>query len=185
MTEVPDYSGYKNPEDNQIGHNLMSALVDFADQHEACLSLIERLEEQLKEAKDNLKRIDEVEIPTLLDGIQGKINLPDGRIIEVSEKIRGNIGGDKKLPALNWLNKNGHGNLIKRKFVIEFNRDEEEKAKEFEKELREAAEEFNFKTELGVHWQTLDAFIRERLAEGDDIPLDTFGVYRQKITKVK
>ena len=39
--------------------------------------------------------------------------------------------------------------------------------------------------ERKVEPMTLQAFIKEHLAAGKDIPLDIFGVYRQRIAKVE
>jgi hypothetical protein len=41
------------------------------------------------------------------------------------------------------------------------------------------------KQEQNVHWQTLDAFVRQQLENGDELPLELFGVFRQRFAKVK
>ena len=181
---IPDYSQFKE-ETPAPGGNLMAALNGLADQQQAAEEEVARLEALLDEAKKNLQRITEHEIPKLLDGMDGKINLPDGRTITIAEKIRASIGGDKKPIAMKWLDDHGHGNLIKRRFIVEFGRDQEEWAKKFEAQLAESDTPLNVKKERNVHWQTLDAFVREQLEEGGELPLDIFGVYRQRFAKVK
>jgi hypothetical protein len=183
--DIPDYSAFKEQSTIAPGGNLMGALVALADEQEAAQAEVERLELLLDEAKKNLQRITEHEIPKLMDGIEGKLNLPDGRTITISEKIRASITSDKKPLAFGWLNENGHGALIKRRFIIEFGRDQEEWAKEFEKQLGQSKTPLNVKKEENVHWQTLDAFVREQLGEGSDLPLDLFGVFRQRFSKIK
>ena len=42
-----------------------------------------------------------------------------------------------------------------------------------------------FKEDKNVAWQTLDAFVKEQLNEGVNLPLELFGVYHQKIAKIK
>jgi len=182
--EIHDYSAFKQ-ETDQVGGNLMTALTSLADQQEAAQAEVERLEALLDEAKKNLARISEIEIPKLMDGIEGKLNLPDGRQVTIAEKIRSSISSDKKPLAMKWLDDNDHGGLIKRRFIIEFGRDQEEWAKQFEAQLASSKTPLNVKQERNVHWQTLDAFVREQLEEGGDLPLDLFGVFRQRSAKIK
>lgn len=184
MSDIPDYSGYKE-DAPAIGGNLMGALVDLSDQLEAADAEVERLEALLDEAKKNRQRLSEHEIPKLLDGMEGKISLPDGRTISITEKVRASVSSDRKPTAMKWLDDNGHGAIIKRRFIIEFGRDQEEWARTFKRQLSESSTPLNMKEERNVHWQTLDAFVREQLESGGDLPLDVFGVYRQRFTKIK
>ena len=181
--EIHDYSAFKQ-EPDQAGGNLMTALVSLADQQEAAQAEVERLEALLDEAKKNLDRISQIEIPKLMDGIDGKLNLPDGRVVTISEKIRSSISSDKKPLAFKWLDDNDHGGLIKRRFIIEFGRDQEDWAKKFEADLRKRKKPLKFDIKRGVHPSTLASFVTEQLQEGVDIPLDTFGVYRQRSSKI-
>lgn len=182
--QIYDYSNYEQ-EAQAVGDNLMGALVGLADKQEAAEAEVERLEELLKEAKSNLQRITEHEIPKLMDGLEGTINLPDGRKITIAEKIRASISGDKKPMAMRWLDDHGHGGIIKRRFIVEFGKGQEEWAKQFEEQLASSSTPLNVKKERNVHWQTLDAFVREQLENGEELPLDIFGVYRQRFAKVK
>jgi len=51
--------------------------------------------------------------------------------------------------------------------------------------LRKRKHQLNVKRKKSVHPQTLAAFVRESLAEGVDLPQDTFGVYVRKVTEIK
>ena len=180
---VPDYSKYSSGV-NIPGDNLMYALTHLADQQQAVEDEIKALEILLDIAQDKLKHLSEESIPQLLDGLEGTVKLTDGRTVTVKEKIRGNISSDKKLFAMKWLEDHDHGDIIKRRFIIEFNRDQENIAKDFEKMLFENGV-LNVKKEQNVHWQTLDAFVREQLSEGSGMPLDLFGVYRRRNASIK
>jgi hypothetical protein len=182
--DIHDYSAFKQ-ETDQVGGNLMSALISLADQQDAAQAEVERLELLLDEAKKNHDRISQIEIPKLMDGIDGKLNLPDGRVVTISEKIRSSISSDKKSLAFKWLDENDHGGLIKRRFIIEFGRDQEEWAKKFEADLAKSKKPLNVKQEQNVHWQTLDAFVRQQLENGDELPLELFGVFRQRFANIK
>lgn len=182
--DIPDYSKFKEAAP-VVGGNLMGALIDLANQQDAASAEIERLTALLDEAKQNHRRIAEHEIPQLLEGIDGKFKLPDGRVINIDEKIRSSATGDKKPAAINWLDANGKGAIVKRQFIIEFGRDQEEWAKEFEAMLAKSKTPLNVKKERSIHHATLEAFIRQSLKEGEDIPLDIFGVFRQRSAKIK
>jgi len=180
-----DYSDFTSDEPPAIGDNLMKSIVSLADQADHAEREVARIEKLLDEAKTNVRRLLETEIPGLMDGMEGTLKLPDGREVSVNEHIRASIAGEKKYPAIKWLNENGHGAIIKRKFVIEFSKDQEEEAESFAEELAARDKPLNMKREYSVHPQTLQAFVREQLGEGVALPAETFGIYRQRIAKIK
>lgn len=182
MTEIPDYSHVSGI--TQPGDNLVAALANMADQQEAAEAEVARLESLLDEAKTNLRRIVEHEIPSLMDGLEGTINLPDGRKVTIAEKIRASVKKEVKPIAMRWLDDNGHGGIVKRQFIIEFGKDQEEWARAFRQQLAESRVPLNVKEERNVQWQTLDAWVREQLAEGNQLP-EVFGVFRQRFAKIK
>lgn len=168
----------------KVGDNMMKSLINCADLQEKHETEIARLEELLTKEKDKLKQLSEITIPQLLDGVNGTFKLDDGRVLDVNEKIRASIAGEKAGPAVAWLDSHGHGNIVKREFVIQFNRDDEVWAKKFEADLKKRKKPLNVKRKHTVHPQTLEAFVREQTGLGEDLPKDTFGIYRQKITTV-
>lgn len=167
-----------------IGDNLKKALAGCADQQEKLEAEIVQLEAELEKKVQALRLLAETTIPQLLDGMNGQLKLDDGRVIEISEKVRASIAGDKAGPAVQWLDSHGHGNIVKRQFVIEFNRDDEAWAKKFEADLKKRRKPLNVKRKHSVHPQTLEAFVREQQSAGVDLPIATFGIYRQRISKV-
>ena len=177
-----DYSEFAE-EAPEPGSNLMTALVQKADEQEAAEAEIERLEALLEESKSNLRRIAEKEIPELMGNMEGSLKLPDERVVKVAEKIRANIKADDKPVAYKWLEDAGHGALIKREFKVDFGKDQEEISAEFEKKLREMPR-VNFKKTRTVPWQAMDKFVREKLEAGEVLP-PMIGVYRQFFTKIK
>lgn len=177
-----DYSEYE--EDRGLGDNFTKTLISLADEAERAEEEVERLTNLLDIAKTNYRRVVEQEIPQIVDGLNSTLNLPDGRKITIKEQVRCSIAGERKYPALQWLNSNGHGNLIKRRFIIEFGKDQEQWADEFEQKLTNYERPLNVKREANVHPQTLQAFVRERLREGDNVPIETFGVFRQRTAKI-
>lgn len=166
------------------GANLMTVLIELADKQEKAEKEIARLELLLEEAKTNLKNIQEYELPKLMDGLSGEITLPDKRTIKISEKIRANLSKENKPIAFKWMETTGNSSLIKRRFIIEFNKNQAEEAEAFQELLKTSKKPLNIQEENNVHWQTLDAFVRQQLENGSGIPLTTFGVFRQRISKI-
>lgn len=179
-----DYSG-EQEERGRIGDNLMSQLEALADRQESLEAEIEDLEALLEAKKNDLRVIAEKELPLLLDNVTGSLRLSDGRTIEVNDKIRASVAGAKAAPACEWLDENGHGNIVKRQFVFNFNKDQEDLAQKFVEQIQEMKIPVAYDVKRTVHPQTLQSWVKEMMKEGVDIPKELFGVYHQKVAKVK
>lgn len=70
--------------------------------------------------------------------------------------------------AYKWLEKNGHGDMVKIQYTITFGRGEQKAAKAFEKELKRL--KVSFESKFGVHQQTLTAFVREQIEKFKNVP---------------
>lgn len=169
-----------------VGDNVMAQLNGLASDQANAEALVTSLEERLKDAKLAARNISEKTLPAIMDelGLE-KFKTTDGFEIQVKEEIRGSIPASNPEPAFKWLEDNGSEKLIKREFTIQFGKGEETWAKKFMRDLKQRKKPLNCKVKKTVHVQTLRAFIREQLEEGVAIPMETFGVFRQRLTKVK
>lgn len=181
MTDDP-YAAFK---DDSIPGNLEVVLMQLADELQEADALILELETALEKAKDARKDIAEQRIPAATEGMNGKLTLKDGRILEVKEDIRSSIAGEKRVPAINWLDANGYGNLPKRQIIVEFSKGEDKAFKKFAADLRRRKLPLVVKENHTVHHATLNAWVKEQLGEGVELPRDTFGIFRQRVAKVK
>lgn len=179
-----DYADFR---DSEVNSNLLMTMRQLADRLEAQEAVVADLEAQLEREKAILKGIKETEIPSALEGLFGKFDLKDGRALEVGQKIRASIAGEKAPPAIKWLDDNGYGAIVKREVVFRFGKDDamfapfREFVQNFEKEKgKRLVREDKF----SVHPQTLEAFIREKMKEGVDLPRGVLGIYEQHIAKV-
>ena len=184
MPDIDPYAAFRSgPSDN-----LLTVLRLLAEQFQDIEQQIEDATKDLETKQSLLKDLVEKTIPNAADGIHGKLDLKDGRYLELGEKIRASIAGEKKMPALEWLDANGYGNLIKRTVVVQFNKDQTELFKKFMKKIEELeAEEFvrlPVERSFDVHWATFESWVREKLKAGVDLPREKFGIYEQKITKI-
>lgn len=181
-----DYSNWET--DIDAGSNLMARIEGLAQEQLDAQARVEALEAQLAEAKVAVTVVKEHKLPNLLEEAQlgkSKVVTPGGIVINLKEVIRGTIPKGKEDPAHEWLEENGNGALIKRTVTIDFNKDQEAWARKFMADCNKRKKPLNLKLVRGVHASTLRSFVKTALAEGIAIPMDVFGVYRQRFTDVK
>lgn len=180
-----DYSDF---EVTDPGANLMARIEGLAQDQLDAETRVESLEQQLTEAGAVVTRIKEHDFPNLLDEAQlgaSKIVTPNGIEVSMKEEIRGNIPKGKEKPAHDWLEEHDNAELIKRTVTIVFGKDEEAWAAKFKRDCAQRKKPLNLAIKRGVHAGTLRSFVKESLAKGVPIPMKTFGVFRQRFTKVK
>jgi hypothetical protein len=163
--------------------NILTVLSQLADELNEADEAVQEAERQLKAAKERFTDLAERTIPDLMDenGIQ-EFKTNKGFEISIAEKLVGNITKAKEQEAHQWLADNGFDSLLKNQFKLDFNKGEDDLAQEVERYLVEhgiAADRKRY-----IHPQTLHAFLREKLEDGEDIPLDLFGVYRKRTAKI-
>jgi len=173
VTEKPDFS------DADLGVLGMAAqrLVNKQDE-------IEKWEFALKELKRQERKINQEEIPELMEnfGIE-MIQLPDGRKIAVRDSVQIGIPAPVRDKAYGWLDKNGHGDLIKTLLTAKFNRGQADMARQALAHIGAFTEDAALAE--SVHAGTLKAWAREELAQGHKLPQTFFKVHVVKITTVK
>lgn len=143
---------------------------------------IDALGANLKSAQEALFSIICFQIPALMKEL-GLEEFKDrnGLKVEIDESIKAGISDDRKAAAHRWLEEHGHGGLIKREITVSFNKGQEEAAAKL---MAELAPRFSAVTQKqSVHHSTLKAWATEQLEKGAPIPVDTFGIYRQKMAK--
>ncbi len=174
-------------DDTGPGSNINAVLNQLADELIAAQEEVERIEQELVVAKNLVKDITEKRIPAVTDGLEGKFNLGNDRILEIKEDIRASVAGEKLGPAVEWLTEHKFDSIVKRSLGFEFGKNDHKKVAEFKKVMEPIIKELGLvmKEKNAIHPQTLLAWVKERLKEGDEIPADTFGVFRQKSAKVK
>lgn len=141
-------------------------------------------EQALKDAKERERLIREETIPSAMQelGLESLV-LDTGQKLKVQQEVYASIPAANKQAAYRWLNDNGFGGLIKVEVDASFGKGDQEAALELYNELQSRGLQASFGE--GVHAQTLKAFLKEQISQGNDIPLDLFGarpVWAAKIT---
>lgn len=155
---------------------------------------IERLEKQLTAKQAELKAIRETQLPLALTsiGLEG-LPLTGGYAITMKEVIAANIPKARTVEAHEWLEKAGHGDLIKHTITITFGKGDHAWAKKFIRDLNQRKKPLAYERKDAVNYQTLGAFVREqfKLARQDGIdpaqrlPFDVLGVFQMKVTDIE
>jgi len=156
-------------------------LAELAAQQMVAEAKVEDVEVELQKAKSALRDIAVKQIPELMDevGIE-EFTTTTGLHITVIEAIRASITKEKRAKAMEWLKEHGYGKLIKHNFTLAPQSPDQAEA------MREKLDAFEleYKDSPTVHPSTLSAWVRGKLEDGEDIPLELLGVFRQRASKV-
>jgi hypothetical protein len=175
-----DYTDYVDaPEGDGLAE--LRRLADELDEAERELR---RAEVALKEAQSRVKELSEETVPAKMQevGLES-LKTPAGFTVEIKEDVFAHISKANEAAAFRWLEDNGHGGMIKRHVIVMFNKDQEAIACNLEHELSDKFPGVTQKRQ--VHAGTLRAWARSRLEEGDDVPVDLFGIHTRRVAKIK
>lgn len=139
---------------------------------------VSNAEDVLKLAQEDLRTVAEVDLPEAMDAIgMEDFTLDDGTKIKCARKIVAAISKEHEEEAFDWLRANKAGGIIKREISVQFGKGEDELAKTVSELVHAAAPKQKKSDKDTVHWATLRKFVNECLADGIEIPLETFGVH--------
>ena len=142
--------------------------------------LLERIiaerEGQLAEAKKRLNQLCDEDLPQLMAELNiSSFKLKNGEEVEVRNTYGAHIKEANKEAAFAFLRESGLGDIIKNTVSVAFGKGEDAMAESFV----ESAERQGYvpQQKTAVHPQTLKAWVRERIENGESIPTETFGVF--------
>lgn len=163
----------------------LDALIAEWDLNEAALA---RNAAELKELGERKRKLEVELIPGLMAEAGGieKFSLTDGRQVALKDELYAAITQEKQQAAFAWLEQHGHGDVIKDELKVGLGKGE--KAAERARALISTIEAMgveDYSCKRGVHPGTLAALLREQLAEGVDVPKETFGVHQQRRAIIK
>ena len=145
---------------------------------------VENLEQELKFKKEQLRVVEEQELPEAMQAANLKeIVLTNGSKVSVSEFYKGYISEKNRVAAHAWLLQNNHGGIIKHEVNLRFGKDEGDKADDAIQSLKQKGLDPAVKE--SVHPQTLNAFVKEQMTSGKDLPADLFGIFVGSRAKIK
>ena len=137
---------------------------------------ISSLEKELKDEKKSLLKLTDEDMPAMLAEIGiSSFSVDDGSQVEVKQTYGASILVDNRPKAYEWLRDHGYDDIIKNTVLCQFGRGEDDLASSFAAFAQQQGYVPEQKTE--IHPQTLRAFVKERVEEGDDFPMELFGAW--------
>jgi len=160
----------------QLDQESLGSVAGLAKAIKTKEELIESLEQTLKEEKKALIKMTDEDLPTMLMelGMQS-LTLDDGSDVTVKQTYGASIRVDDRPAAYEWLRDNGYDDIIKNQVLCVFGRGEDDVASAFQALASQQGYAAEQKTE--IHPQTLRAFVKERVENGDDFPMELFGAW--------
>ena len=167
--------------------NNASAIVEAMARMESEVSTLKReLESREKLLSDFKTR----RVPDALDAVnQAGFTLASGVFEGVSVEVAPFVSGtlpkapEARTEAMEWLTENDGADLIKSVLTIRFEKSQHSEALDLVGRLREEGYACEFASD--VHPQSLLAYARERLKEGEDLATDVLGLFIGRVAKLK
>lgn len=180
-----DFSSYVDDAVLPNMGNQKAVLEGLVKEQLAAEAAVESAEAALKLAKERLRDVAERRLPdTMIEMGFKKFETASGQKVQIKETLRGSISDGRRDPAIKWLEENGAGNLVKREFVIQFNKDEEAWAKKFEADLNKRKKQVRSSIQRNVHTGSVLSYLGELIERGKEVPLELFGAWTQKVAKI-
>lgn len=185
-TVVPDYSGEKVAPSEDSMKRLNRLVIEMGQlelQKEELEEQLEKINKQIREYSENL-------IPTLMTEVGIDLYRTKGGItVELKEEVRASFPKDesKRARAFRFLEETGDDGIIKRQFTIQYGRDSIQWANQLHDELKrlKVEEHATVSEDWSIHHQTLLSYLRSKLKEGANVPMDAFGAFVQSYAKIK
>lgn len=147
--------------------------------------LIAAQAEALELSKSTYHQIRTRRIPDIMAELQTKKMEFRGREFEVVDFVNGSLPKDpeKRAVAISLLKKEDASGLLKTVVQVSFGKGEENKAQKLYSDLAE--EGLPAKLDSDVHPQTLQAFVRRKIKDGEEIDYEALGIFVSPIVRIK
>ncbi len=182
QAEAPQARGDRLAALQAMGARLRDLLLEkaVADEHAAQLGR-------------SIQAIEQREMPDLMIaahtdniGVMPEGNKP-GVDFELKRYTHAVIGSDwdaeRRARAFLALEQLGAGDLVRHMVVVEFNREEHEAAVALAARLVDGG--YSTTVKKDVHWATLTSWVKKKLGEGAELPMDTLGAHTGWVVKCK
>jgi hypothetical protein len=170
----------------EAGSGALAEIVKSATRAVFLEHVIEGLDEELTRARKELNELKFVRIPdAMAQAGLTSFALADGSQVKVEDFVQGSLPKDPltRTLAVSVLEQHGGEALIRNQVVVPFDRKDHNRAINLARELEDRGLMVNVVHD--VHAQTLQAFVREKLRAGEQLPWEALGIFvgrRAKIT---
>lgn len=167
---------------------LFAELHKLADELAAADKAVIEAEENLRKSRWLSAELRERRIPALMERM-GLTKCSHGDLeVEIESKVHGGLPSmdkdpEKRIQALEWFARNGEGKILRNQFEIPLPVGDQEAAEHLKEMLSSEGLEFDQKTT--IHPQTLLKWVRDRLRDGKEVPMELLNIHEQKLAKIK
>ena len=145
---------------------------------------IEETEQFLKDLKFKKRKIEQEDIPMLMEEMGMDSITVDGNKVTLRQFVHARIADDKREDAFSFLRTIGEADIIKNDVTVSFSAGQDNMAGSVVNDLRQQyGLEPSQKTH--IHPSTLKAWVKNRSEAGKDLDFDTFGVFVGTEAKIK
>lgn len=158
---------------------------------------IEAVEQQLADLKARKYELEHRLIPDAADRAEtDRVGVPEANLDVIVEPwVKANIPEQNREEAHAWLEKNGHGDIIKSTMVLTMGRGDMATMRHVETMVREylrgmnepLTSDWGLEVKGMVPWTTLTAFVKEQVRdpEAPPLPLELLGATVGRVAKIK
>ena len=183
LMEADFESTFANPIEN-TSNTALATVSRLAGAIKAKENEVQSLDEQLKMAKKELLKLTDEELPASMSEVGiASFTLEDGSEVNIKPTYGASILVKNRPAAYEWLRDNGYDDIIKNKISCDFGRGEDDMAAAFK--ALASKEGFAAEQETGIHSSTLRAFVKERVENGDEFPMELFGAWGAQRATIK
>jgi hypothetical protein len=167
--------------------NLVEVLKDHCSEAIELDEAIKGYELAMKTAKSRLHHLRTVKIPEAMAeaGIGDVFSMDTGHVIKLKQFVSGSIPKEeeKRDLAMKVLTQHGGSALIKTAVSMAFSKGQSYEAKLMADRLK--SEGYDVEIKEDVHAMSLQSFAREKLRNGEDLPLETLGLFAGTTADIK
>ena len=157
---------------------------------DACQKLLE-LQNDIQAKKEELKKVEAEErnysekvIPELMQQVGVEmVKLSNGVTVETKPFYSAKIPVAKREEAFSWMRDNGLGGIIKNIVSMKFGREQDNMVSSIVEDLKDKG--FQVNREEKVEPQTYKAALKEKVQNGENVPMYLLGLYVSTRTTIK
>jgi hypothetical protein len=179
-----DYSGYGQTE---VSGGDLELLAGLAERQKELEGKISERQAEIKDLEAQVREISWNQIPELLDSLNMEsFKLKDGSEIKVTAKLRLSIpkDPDRLAEVIKWIIENDGEYLIKEEFGFKFDKGQGDAANQFAAYCEKYPGRLNMAHSEGVETNSVKAFLKNKLEDGEEVPLAMLGGHRQTIAEI-
>ena len=172
-------TAFKAPTDEEL-----KTVGELAHEQLRLEKLMEEQEEVLRTIKDQLVDIREFKLPNAVEKFGfSEFKLKDGSSVVIKEEVYAGITDENKPAAFEWLEKTGNDGIVKNEVKCPFGKGQDQEAKLLVDLLNNHG--YSFTNSRTIHAQTLKAFVKHQMEDGNPVPLDIFSVHIKRVSNIK